>query len=290
MKTWRRKPRKGKTHTHAHPDGAKSRENSGFIYLFSQIPRCLEVSPPPRLKRNQRPVPGLRLRQSKGPRVTQILNQSVFFKCAHDLKGGAALTPNGLANGGGGSGWDVMQLSEEKTFKSLMVGDVLKAASANYYRRCTSGLQHRFHLSSWQLPALPLNLILVSSAISSPWKAHNFNPSGAPLAAFTATCGSAFWSPPPPGWKNIWFNIGLWWMQRFGKSGSHGKSSYFSLPFRIYSKYSRLTLKTKYFVEMVGGWFPDYFCTFTMKTWEDTVDFFFFPMVFASLLKWASSS
>lgn len=117
--------------------------------------------------------------------------------------------------------------AQRKPFKSLMVGDVLKAASANYYRRCTSGLQHRFHLSSWQLPALPLNLILVSSAISSPRKAHNFNPSGAPLAAFTRTCGSVFWSLPPPGWKNIWFNIGLWWMHQFGKSGG----TYFSVPF-----------------------------------------------------------
>lgn len=201
-KMWRRKQRKGNTHTHTHPDGDKSREKNWFTYLIKfsfEIPRCLEVSRPPPTHN------AASFRSAFAPIKESESDTNPESKCLFQMRSWperrCCFDPERVSERRRRRQLRRHAAQRKKRLSPLMVGDVLKAASANYYRRCTSGLQRRFHLSSWQPPALPLNLILVSSAISSPRKAHNFNPSGAPLAAFTITCGFIFWSPPPPGLK-----------------------------------------------------------------------------------------
>lgn len=65
-----------------------------------------------------------------------------------------------------------------------MVGDVLKAASANYYRRCTSGASapHSPRLLAAARSAPQSNSGVKCNQLSK--KAHNFNPSGASSSRF----------------------------------------------------------------------------------------------------------
>lgn len=169
-KMWIQKSRKGNTHacahthghthasTHTHPDGAKSRKKNWFIYLISfsvEIPRCLEVSPPPPLP-PERNAAGFRsvfapikeFKSDTNPESKCLFQMRSWpeRRCCSDPERVSKRRPRRLRR----------HAAQREPFKSLMVGDVLKAASANHYRRCTSR------------PSPPLSPQLLAAARSAP--------------------------------------------------------------------------------------------------------------------------